>query len=50
MKRLLSITLTMMLLLGASAGVLAEGTSALDAFNALTGQQAQLGNPEKSNA
>lgn len=50
MKRLLSITLTMMILLSASAGVLAEGTSALDAFNALTGQQVQLGNPEKSNA
>lgn len=50
MKRLLSITLTMMIVLGASAGVLAEGPSALDAFNALTGQQIQLGNPEKSNA
>ena len=50
MKRFLSITLTMMILLSASAGVLAEGTSALEAINALTGQQVQLGNPEKSNA
>ncbi|MDO4741033.1 MAG: peptidoglycan-binding domain-containing protein, partial [Eubacteriales bacterium] len=50
MKRFLLAALVALMVLCLSTGVLAENTGALDAFNALTGQQAQTNNPAKTNA
>ena len=49
MRRMVSVILTVAFMLGAFAAS-AEGTGALDAFAALTGQQAQINDPGKTNA
>ena len=49
MRRMVSVILTVAFMLGAFAAS-AEGTGALDAFTALTGQQAQINDPGKTNA
>lgn len=46
MRRMVSVILTVAFMLGAFAAS-AEGTGALDAFAALTGQQAQINDPGK---
>ena len=49
MRRMVSVILTVAFMLGAFAAS-AEGTGALDAFTALTGLQAQINDPGKTNA